>query len=101
MGAKLDGTICIYSINKGGLQLNNIKSTLQHALDLQIDIQCYSENNLDMLKGHVQQKLYDDVQAMDQKAKAIWNSGTIPTESELKPGGTIVITFSKTAGRVK
>ena len=38
---------------------------------------------------------------MDQKAKAIWNSGTIPTESEFKPGGTSVITFGKTAGQVK
>ena len=101
MEEKSESTIRISSINKGGLQLNNIKSTLQHAMDLQIDIQCYSENNLDTLKGHVQQRLYDDVQAMDQKAKAIWNSGTVPTESEFKPGGTSIITFGKTAGRVK
>ena len=38
---------------------------------------------------------------MDQQAKAIWNSGTILTESEFKPGGTSIITFGKTAGRVK
>ena len=101
MEEKLDGTIRISSINKGGLRLNNIKSTLQHALDLEIDIKCYSKNNIDTLKGHVQQRLNDNVQAMDQQAKAIWNSGTIPTESEFKPGGTSVITFGKTAGRVK
>ena len=101
MEVKLNGTIQISSINKGGLRLNNIKSTLQHALDLEIDIQCYSENNIDTLQGDVQQRLYDYVQAMDQQAKAIWNSGTIPMESEFKPGGTSAITFSKTVGRVK
>ena len=79
MGAKPEGITRISSINKGSLRLNTIKSTIQHVMDLDIDIQCYSENKIDTLKGHVQQRLYDDVHAMNQNAKVIWNSGTIPT----------------------
>ena len=81
--------------------MNLVKSTIQHAKDLDIDIQCYSENNLDTLKGHVKQKMFEDVRAIDNEAKAIWGSGTIPTESVFKSGGTGIITFGKTAGRVK
>ena len=36
-----------------------------------------------------------------KQPKRFKNSGTIPTESEFKPGRTSIITFGKTAGRVK
>ena len=71
MGAKPEGITRICSINKGGFRLKTIKSMIQHAVDVDIDIQCYSENNIDTLKGHVQQRLYEDVHSMDQTAKAI------------------------------
>ena len=101
MGSKPQGITRISGINKGGMQLNNVRSTIQHAMDLDIDIQCFSENNLDTLKGHVQQKMFEDVRALDKDAKATWGSGNIPTESVFKPGGTGIVTFGKTGGRVK
>ena len=47
---KPDETIRISSMNPCGLRLDEITNQLQHALDLDIDIQCYSEINLDTTK---------------------------------------------------
>ena len=46
---KDDHIVRFSCINQGGIKPSNIQDTLQHALESQIDIQCYSEINFDVL----------------------------------------------------
>ena len=56
---KTEETIRISSMNPCGIRLDEITEQLQHAVDLDIDIQCYSEINLDTMKSHVLQQLQE------------------------------------------
>jgi hypothetical protein len=38
---------------------------------------------------------------MDKHSKAIWGTSQVIVEGDFKPGGTALVTFEKTAGRVK
>jgi hypothetical protein len=48
--AKLPGMIHISGCNPNGIKAHQLKSHLQHSIDLQVDIQCYSEVNTDFLQ---------------------------------------------------
>ena len=98
---KPDETIRISSMNPCGLRLDEITNQLQHALDLDIDIQCYSEINLDTTKTHLLQQLQEQVTQIDTQARSTWSSSKITTTRNYKPGGTGIITFGGHAGRIK
>jgi hypothetical protein len=53
--AKLPGMIRISGCNPNGTKAHQSKSHLQHAMDLQVDIQCYSEVNTDFLQTQQRQ----------------------------------------------
>jgi hypothetical protein len=55
---KLPGMIHISGCNPNGIQAHQLKSHLQHTIDLQVDIQCYSEVNTDFLQTQQRQKFY-------------------------------------------
>jgi hypothetical protein len=55
---KLPGMICISGCNLNGIKAHQLKGHLQHAMDLQVDIQCYSEVNTDFLQTQQRQKFY-------------------------------------------
>ena len=98
---KPEETIRISSINPCGIRLDEITDQLQHALDLNIDIQCYSKINLDTTKFHLLQQLQLKVTKIDSQARSTWSSSKITATRNYKPGGNGIITFGGHAGRIK
>jgi hypothetical protein len=70
--AKLPGMIRISGCNQNGIKAHQLKGHLQHAMDLQVDIQCYSEVNKDFLQTQQRQKLYENTKWMNRQARAVW-----------------------------
>ena len=70
-------------------------------MDQDIDIQCYSETNLNTLDPSVCKSLFDKTNKMDRTSKGIWSSSDVPKDGYFKPGGTSIVTRSKTSSQVK
>jgi hypothetical protein len=98
---KMEGNIRISTWNPNGINANQVQSILQQSLDLSIDIQGYSEVNRDFLKQHQRQAFQEATTRMDRNSKAIWGTSQVIVEGNYKPGGTVLLTFGKTAGQVK
>jgi hypothetical protein len=101
--AKLPGMIHISGCNPNGIKAQQLKSHLQHDMDLQVDIQCYSEVNTDFLQTQQRQKFYENTKRMNRQARAVWGTSqvVVDNESTFKPGGLAIVTMGRTAGRVK
>ena len=89
----------ISCINRG-ITTSNIESTIQHASDGDIDIQGYSEINLDTNKRYLLKRIRDGVRKIDHSAKSTWSSSQLTSTNDFKPGGTGIVTFGKTATRI-
>jgi len=98
---KKDGAIRISGCNPNGIRVDQFESQIQHSMDQDIDIQCYSETNVNMLLPNVRKSFYDKTQKMDQNSKSTWSSSDIPTDKNFKPGGTGIFTRGRSAGRIK
>jgi hypothetical protein len=100
---KLPGMIRISGCNPNGIKSNQLKSHLQHAMDQQVDVQCYSEVNTDFLQTQQRQQFYENTKAMDRQARSVWGTShvVVDNKSAFKPGGTAIVAMGKTAGRVK
>jgi len=103
MAEKPTGTIRIPCFNTGGIRNNNtaIESMIQHAQDLEVDIQCFGEINLDTRKTHIKKALAEGTRVIDKTAKCIWGSSLLPAPNDYKPGGTAIVTMGKSTGRVR
>ena len=53
---KLPNMICISGCNPNGIKSSNLQSQLQHSIDLDIDIQCYSKVNANFMNSKVRQQ---------------------------------------------
>ena len=93
--------IRISSINPNGITISNLEATIQNVLDMDIDIQCYNEINLDTTKSNINQKLQHTIRKMSPASRSSWSSSVIPTPRDYKPGGTGVVTVGRHSGRVK
>ena len=94
-------TIRISGCNPNGIRSDQLKSQLQHSLDLDIDIQCFSEVNADVLQPRVKQKFYEYPRSMDKSMRSVWSTSKIPSINKYKPGGTGICSNGKAAGRIK
>ena len=70
-------------------------------MDQDIDIQCYSETNLNTLDPSVRKSLFDKTTKMDRTSKGVWSSSDVPKIGYFKPGGTSIVTRGKSSSRVK
>ena len=98
---KRAGTRRFSTFNPNGLKSHNANDTIEISIEMGIDVQCYSEIALDTSQYRIRQKLIDNLRQIDKKAKAVWNSSTKTSTNEYKAGGTSIVTFGNTAGRVK
>jgi hypothetical protein len=100
---KLPDMIRISGCNPNGIKANQLKSHIQNAMDLQADIQCYSEVNTDFLQTKQRQQFYENTKVMDIQARSVWGTShvVVDNNSAFKPGGTAIVAMGKTAGRVK
>jgi hypothetical protein len=67
--AKLHGMIRISGCNPNGIKAHQLKSHLQHSMDLLVDIQCYSEVNTEFLQTQQRQKFYENTKWMSRQAR--------------------------------
>ncbi|OEU05830.1 hypothetical protein FRACYDRAFT_257959 [Fragilariopsis cylindrus CCMP1102] len=98
---KAPGMIRISGCNPNGIKSNQLGNQLQHSLDLEIDIQCYSEVNTNFLKTDVRQQFLEGTRRMDRSSRSVWGTSQYVTDSNFKPGGTAIISMGKNGGRVK
>ena len=74
---------------------------LQTALEMDIDVQGYSEVNANFLNTKVQQSFQDKVQRVDKEARSLWATSLVTSPSEFKAGGTGLVTYNRVAPRIK
>ena len=66
-----------------------------------VDVQCFSEMNLDVYKTKGRTDLVKTTRKMDKRARSVWGTSQFVSNSKYKPGGTSIVTSGKTAERVK
>ena len=98
---KPENAIRISGCNPNGINIKNSKSQLQHSIDMEIDIQCYSEVNLNFLKSSARCDFQEAVSSMDKNTKVTWSTSDVPCDSDFKPGGTCIINRGSTKSRIK
>ena len=91
---KIDNMIRLSGCNPNGITSQNIRSQLQHSMDLDIDIQCYSEVNANLLKSNLRHKFHETVSSMDRNSKATWSTSDVPCDINFKLVGTCIINRS-------
>ena len=98
---KFPNTIRISGCNPNGINTSNVHSQLQHSLDLDIDIQCYSEVNANFMNHHVHQKFHEESKRSYQFSKTTWGTSKVVSDSDFKAGGTGIVTRASCSTRVK
>ena len=93
--------IQISGFNPNGIKQQQLEAQIQHCKDSSIDVQCFSEINLDVYKTKVRTDLVKTIKKMDKQARSVWGTSQFVSNSEYKPGGTSIVTLGKTSGRVK
>jgi hypothetical protein len=72
--SKLPGMIRISGFNPNGIKANQLERQLQHSKDFDIDIQCYSEINVNVLRTDQRQKFYEGCKKMDKSSRSVWGT---------------------------
>ena len=92
---KEPGMIRISGFNPNGIKQQQLEFQLQHCKDSMIDVQCFSEINLDVYKTKVRTDLVKTIQKMEKQARSVWGTSQFVLNSEYKPGGTSIVTLGK------
>ena len=100
MELKPEGVLRFSSFNPNGIRPTQVRAQVQHFLDLEVDIQGFSEVNAEMLNTKVRQRFYDEVHRMVPHSRATWSTSQVPSSGIFKPGGTGLITTGRTVLRV-
>ena len=98
---KQDGSIRISGCNPNGINTSNLKSQLQQSMDLDIDIQCYSEVNANFLNTKLRRQFYEKSKSMDPHSTYTWSTSEVIIVSDYKLGGTGIVSRGATARRIK
>ena len=85
------------SIDRRGGQLNNVCEVMQ---EIQADIFCGQEHNLDVTQMSIRSTLYDTVRQYWDRTKFIAGTTPIPFTMHYKPGGTFLLTIENLSGRI-
>jgi exonuclease III len=101
---KGDNVTRVYSLNVNGLSVDRrggrFDDLCKAAKEVQTDILCCQEHNLDTTKYHVRSILYDTTRQHWNRSRLI--SGTTPTpfDTNYKPGGTMIVSIGDITGRI-
>ena len=105
LGAKPTQVTRVYAQNVNGLsmdrrggQFDDICSTHK---ELEADIFCGQEHNLDTTQMHIKSYIYDAAKHHWDRSRVIFGTTPISFTSHYKPGGTFILTTGSVAGRIK
>ena len=98
-------TIRIYGQNLNGVSKQNEyvewELMLDHLDNMQVDIACLTEINLDITKPAVKYNMIEKMKKMDKNAQIVFaGSKTAKGDSEVKRGGTAILVRGSWAGRI-
>lgn len=85
------------SLDRRGGQLNDVCKVIQ---EVQGDVFCGQEHNLDVTQMHIRSILYDTVKKYWQRTKFIAGTTPIPFRTPYKPGGTFLLTIGSFSGHI-
>lgn len=94
----------IYGLNVNGLKLDQLGGQLdelcQFINEVQADVFCGQEHNLDSDNTQVRQILYQTTRKHWKRSRITFATTPIPFSKQYKPGGTFLITANDLTGRV-
>ena len=101
---KPEGVTRVYSLNVNGLSLDSrggrFDDLCQVTKEVQADICCVQEHNLDTTRTQVQSILFDTLQFHWHRSRITFGSTPIPFLTNYKPGGTMVCSVGNVTGRI-
>jgi exonuclease III len=101
---KPTGTTRIYSQNVNGLQYQKdggqYLELCQITKEVQADVLCVQEHNLDTTQYQVQHTLHQTTRKQWQRAKLTVSSSPIAFQGTWKPGGTAILSVASITGRL-
>jgi exonuclease III len=94
----------VYAMNVNGLSLDRRGGQFDTACEVQkevqADIMCGQEHNLDSDKTHVRSILYETCRQHWRRSKVIFGTTPISFHSPYKPGGTFMVSAGDVSGRI-
>ena len=81
---KREGIIRISGCNPNEIETTDLKNNLQHSMDLEIDIQCYSEVNANYHRPKIRKKSFEHCKSMDWTSISVWGIRDVPCDSDFK-----------------
>ena len=104
MEAKEESHTRVYAMNVNGLTLDRrggqYTTVCAVQKEIQADVFCGSEHNLDTTQSQVRSVLYDTISQYWDRNRLVFGTSPIPFKSSYKPGGTFVQTVGNLTGRV-
>jgi exonuclease III len=101
---KLDTVTRVYGMNVNGLQLDQRGGQLdvlcKMITEVQADVFCGQEHNLDSDNTQVRQILYHTARQHWNRSRLTFGTTPIPFPKQYKPGGTFIMTAGDLTGRV-
>ena len=104
LGPKPDNVTRIYSLNTNGLSLDRRGGRFNDlcvvAKEVQADVICCQEHNLDTTQSPVRHILYETMRQHWSRSRLQFGTTSIPFTTQYKPGGTMMAVVNHLSGRV-
>jgi hypothetical protein len=101
---KHSDSIRLYFGNPNGITLNDsggdLREYLEQMQQIEIDLIGLSEHNLDTHKPKVKSIIYDTCRNIYNHSKVAFSSSSIPSNTQFKPGGTMLIAQGNLTSRI-
>ena len=103
--SKADGVTRVLSLNVNGLSLDQrggrFDELCTFAKEVQADLLCGQEHNLDTTQSNVRRILYETTRQHWHRSRVQFATTPIPFNTYYKPGGTMIMVLGHTSGRIK
>ena len=104
LGMKGDNVTRVYSLNTNGLSIDRrggrFDDLCKVAKEVQADVVCCQEHNLDTTRSNVRSVLYDTARQHWNRSRIVMGTTPIPFSTNYKPGGTMNIAIGDMTGRI-
>ena len=105
LAAKPTQVTRVYSQNVNGLSMDRRGGQFDDLCaihkELEADIFCGQERNLDSTQMHIKSYIYDAAKHHWDRSRVIFGTTPIPFTGHYKPGGTFILSTGSISGRVK
>ena len=104
IGSKGEHSLRVYAININGITLDKLGGTFdtmcQVMRELQIDVMCLQEHNLDTTQVHIRSTFFDTAAKHWERNRIVMGTTPITFATNYKPGGTMMITTNSATSRI-